>query len=386
MRAIALSLICALLVSSVSPGLAVAQSWPSQATGYGQPVGQRRQLVRPMTSQSPGSSSFNEAKTGMASGQFNGHETMPGPLLPGGAAQPGGMGLNSDYYQVHVLGQVKSPGTYRVMPSTRLDEALNIAGGIAGLGANRSVQVRRYTETKVYDIFRFKRYGELAHNPFLLDNDAIFVPYATRVAEIEGPVRSPGLYELHSKSNSVWDLVRVAGGFTAGVASHDAIRIIRYQSGAKEIVEVENNEQVLRQTAVIHGDIIVIPHVLTKGLQFDYNVTSLPADNVFYPSFNDNIFVMGAVELPGAYPYSVHYRTRDYVSMAGAGKLSRLNDAYVVTREGKKLRKRGDHALSPGDTIVIPTKHMTADNVLKWYNTVANSIITGFTLRELIRR
>src|SRR3989338_2283686 len=46
-------------------------------------------------------------------------------------------------YQVHILGEVKMPGTYRITASDRLSEVLKKAGGVDEQGSERNIEVRR---------------------------------------------------------------------------------------------------------------------------------------------------------------------------------------------------------------------------------------------------
>ncbi len=364
-----MSLFLALLMIA-EPTVIMAQE------GYGQAMGQRRQINMPMSKQET-SSSFN---------QPGGAEALQEAEMMRYGMQGGS--LMGGEYQIHLLGQVQGPGTYRFPPSTRMAEALERAGGVLQMGSQRQIELRRGREVFRYDLFRFRHSGDLSQNPFLLDNDVIFVPFSKRNVEIQGPVKSNGIFELSSREGSVQDLIKLVGGFTAGVSYETPVVIIRYEGQEKKLIEIRNNSTELSKFDLQNGDIVIIPHILTATRRFDYNVGKLPADNIFYPSFNDNVFVMGAVQLPGAYPFNQNYSLRDYVSMAGMIRGAKTSRVRVITSDGKKLRgmKLKNYELSPGDTIVVPERVVSADSVLNWYNAIATSIITGFTLRELIRR
>ncbi len=373
-RIIFVSFLAALI--AFQPALIFAQG----VAGYGQAVGQRRQQNRTLTPQTEGGS-FEDA-------------TLPSLTSRGGTApsmQPGTStgGWIEGGYQVHILGQVGSPGTYRLPASIRMAEAIaRIGGGISEQGSNRRVELRRNQQVTTYDLFLFRNRGDLSQNPFLLDNDVIYVPFSKKNVAVQGPVKKPGTYELSSRERNGWDVIQLAGGYTAGASFDQSITIIRYEGQQKKLLAIANSEEALRSCPLLNGDIIIVPHVLTGDRRFDYNVGKLPADNVFYPTFNDNVFVVGAVGLPGAFTFSPNYSLRDYVNMAGPNRVAKIKRIRVLNPEGKIIAntmKDGFH-VSPGDTIVVPEKSLTVDNVIKWYNTVANSVITGFTLRELLRR
>lgn len=380
-----LSLLMAVLLS-ISPYFLHAQSlFFDGGSQYGQAAGQRRSMVRQFSPLSPQSFYDRAENESSLSEQSRSMQQQPGMSM----SDQGGFGTTIVEYQVHVLGEVRAPGIYRVPPSTRVDEILHIAGGMLERGSHRRVEVRRDDGWQYCDLTRYRLRGDLNQNPFLLDNDVVFVPFAKDNVEIQGPVRRSGVYELVDGENDLWDLVTLAGGYTAGASFDEPMRVIRFDDGVKHLYEIPNQKSELQRFLLKDGDIAVVTHILTKNRRFDYNVSSLPADSVFYPSYNDNIFVMGAVALPGAYPFSPNYSIRDYVQMAGPMKYAKVKDVRVMTGQDRRLKhpdRAANFHLSPGDTIILPERAWTADNVIKWYNTVANSIITGFTLRELIRR
>lgn len=286
----------------------------------------------------------------------------------------GGVGL---FYQVHILGEVANPGTYRVTASTRLSEALNLAGGIMERGSQRRIQLRRRDGGgRSVDLVSFKILGSLDQNPFLLDNDVIFVPLTGKVVQIAGAVKRPGSYEL-IKERNIADLLKVAGGFESGVSEHTPIKVIRYVGGKKNLIDVENDPSALRGFELAGADVVVVPHVLTEDTQFDYNVARLPGDNpLFLPSYEERVFVLGAVENAGPYAFSPYYNIRQYLTLAGGTtKLAKLKKIRVITVDGKTIKAANNTKVNPGDTIVVPEKYMSPENVVSLVLGITTSIL-----------
>jgi protein involved in polysaccharide export with SLBB domain len=293
--------------------------------------------------------------------------------------------LDVNAYQIHILGMVSNPGTYRLPPSTRMAEAIEMAGGVNSRGSYRLIELRRNHRTiKTYDLTAFLQGGQLSQNPFLLDNDTIFVPFNQRVVSVQGPVNRVGVIEL-IRENTLLDIVRLVGGFTVGILMTDPVTLIRYENGQKAVYKVPLVDAEMAEFGIQNGDVIVFPHVLTKGRKFDYNVARLPNDNIFYPSYNDNVFIMGAVAQPGAYKFSPFYDIRQYVNMAGPMRYAAFKRIKILDINGKEIKNRIGFQVSPGDTIVVPFRAWTMDNVLKWYNTISSTIFTGFALQQLIK-
>lgn len=312
-----------------------------------------------------------------------GSSSSPVTPTPGGSGSEVLIGLEN---QVHVLGQVKSPGTYHVGSSARAAEVIAIAGGIAERGSLRSVEVRRTASASMtVDLFRFFEQGDLNANPFLQDNDVIFVPFQTKSVRIEGPVKKPGVYELAGET-TVWDIIQLAGGFTVGASQQGQVVMVRYEEEKKQTIRIANVAEELRRTPIQNGDIIVVPHIFTKGKEFDYSFPNLPTDDVFYPSYNDQIYVAGAVLKPGPYDYEGHLTAVDYMNMAGPDPVkAKTRRIRVVRPDGTEIKRVRKYTLSPGDTILVPEKKLTGNNVLTWYNTFASSLFTFVSLRSLIR-
>lgn len=289
-------------------------------------------------------------------------------------------------YQIHLLGQVENPGTYRLAPSTRLDEALSKAGAILDLGSQRRVEIRRDEGTLYCDLFKFQRFGDLKQNPFLMNNDVVFVPYIGNSVAVKGPVKSGGVYELLADEKTLWDLLKLAGGYTVGLSEKDPITVVRFENGRRKLLKTPNVQSELAQFELLNGDVVIIPHFLAENRHFDYNITDLPSDNIYLPTQKNEIYVTGAVGQPGPYQYSSASSVRDFVNMAGPTELSRLKSIYVLTADGRyvKYSKKNFH-LSPGDTIVVPKRHFTTDNTLKWYSTLTSTIFTSFALKQLLQ-
>lgn len=281
-------------------------------------------------------------------------------------------------YQVHVLGEVKKPGTYRASPSMRVTDALQMAGNIKNSGSERFVEIRKPGQARgqVLDLFAYKTLGQLSQNPYLEDNETIFIPLKKRAVQIEGPVRRPGIFELKSERN-LGQVVDLAGGFTVGVDVKQPIKIIRYGGNTdKEILEVYSDSPNMRSFEVQDGDVIVVPHKLLANHEFDYNLRQLPNDNIFYPSQEDRVFVIGAVRGPGAFDFNQYYSLRQYLTLAGGTTtMAKNRQIKVVTVDGKTFKAKDgnyDRLINPGDTIVVPEKSIPTSFYIGLLPTIAS--------------
>jgi protein involved in polysaccharide export with SLBB domain len=293
--------------------------------------------------------------------------TMPsGAGVGAGAGAGAGMGTTmgeaamvSMGYQVHVLGEVKKPGTYRVAASDRVSEILSRAGGIAENGSERQIELRRRGGGVIrVDLVAFKLFGKLDQNPYVTDNDTVFVPLRKKVIQVVGAVKRPDFYELKDEK-TLADVVELSGGFNAATAMKDPIRVIRFEEGEKQVDEISIQKDAMRNYAILNGDVVVVPNVVTKNTTFDYNVASVPGDQVFYPSYEDRVFVLGGVAVPGAYPFSPYYTLNQYISLAGGLNERGKSKFSVTTIDGKRHNAHADARVNPGDTIMVKQSWMS---------------------------
>jgi protein involved in polysaccharide export with SLBB domain len=310
------------------------------------------------------------------------YDSTSGQYLPGSSQRTTQESAYADrvslIYQVHVLGEVKRPGTYRVSPSMRVTDALQLAGNVKTIGSERFIELRKPGQHKSQnlDLFAYKTLGQLSQNPYLQDNDTIFVPLKMRAVEIEGPVRRPGIFELKNEK-SLEDIVRLAGGFTVGLDPTQPVKIVRYGGNeTKQILDVTSTPTYMESFFVQDGDVIVVPHKFLSGHEFDYNLKKLPNDNIFFPAYEDRVFVIGAVRVPGAFDFNQNYTLRQYLTLAGGTTTMAKNKKIkVITVAGQNYQaKDGDYdrVINPGDTIVVPEKSIPSSFYIGLLPTIAS--------------
>lgn len=357
MRRIIALLMAFLMVSlPVFPGLAQSSSYriPTQADqqDFGPAPSFRGGERLPV--RVPGNSQ------GFGSGTRTGIRVPPETPSIGttGSSVFGDAAMMSMGYQVHVLGEVMQPGTYRVMASDRLSEVILRAGGIAENGSERNIELRRKGGgVQHVDLLGFSLFGRLEGNPYVSDNDVIFVPLRDKVVQVVGAAKRPDIYELKNE-RTLENVIELAGGFNAAASMDKPIRIIRFKGGQKNVEEIPIQADALKSFAVQNGDVIVVPNLLTKDTEFDYNVASIPGDQIFYPSYEDRVFVLGGVAFPGAYPFSPYYMVNQYISLAGGVNDRGTNRCTVTSIDGKTRKAKANDRVNPGDTIAVKQRWM----------------------------
>lgn len=188
--------------------------------------------------------------------------------------------------QVDIMGEVKTPGSFRISPFSNVFHALYLAGGINDIGTMRNIQVlrngKRIANVDVYD-FLFK--GKDTGNIRLQEGDVIIVPPYAELVSIEGNVKRPMYYEM-KPNESLSTLIEYAGGFSADAYS-DVVRLQRQNGVENELYTIQKNSYPSYMLA--DGDVITVGTVKDR--------------------YSNKVEIKGSVNRPGLYAISDDIRT-----------------------------------------------------------------------------
>lgn len=139
--------------------------------------------------------------------------------------------------KVHILGEVRLPGTFTLSAFSTVFNALYAAGGPNDNGTMRAIKVVRnnhpIAEIDVYDLLIN---GKANLDLQLQDQDVILVaPFLAR-ATVSGEVKRPLTFELKPE-DTLEDLLDYAGGFT-DLAFKDRISISRITGNQRSVSDV----------------------------------------------------------------------------------------------------------------------------------------------------
>ena len=130
-------------------------------------------------------------------------------------------------FLVQVVDDVARPGSYPARAIERVATLITRAGGFGPNASRRRIEVKRRDGTVLTaDLLRYAITGDVKHNPYVLDGDAIRVPFQSLVASISGAVNRPGRYELVG-SCDLAELVELAGGLTPGATTGLPVQVVR---------------------------------------------------------------------------------------------------------------------------------------------------------------
>jgi polysaccharide export outer membrane protein len=150
--------------------------------------------------------------------------------------------------KIHIVGEVRTPGTYALSGDMRLVEVLALAGSSTAMASGEVVIVHESTDSERVDLRELEN-GDLSRNVLLMSGDTIFVQRAESVY-VFGQVRNPGAYPFRQKKTTVLQALSLAGGVTDR-GSTTRIQIVRIVDGEKKELRVEMDDLVEPRDTII---------------------------------------------------------------------------------------------------------------------------------------
>jgi protein involved in polysaccharide export with SLBB domain len=215
--------------------------------------------------------------------------------------------------KVHILNEVRLPGTFTLSAFSTVFNALYAAGGPSDKGTLRAIQLirnnKKIAEIDVYDLLIN---GTANLDVQLQDQDVILVnPYLARV-KMMGEVKRPLVFEVTPEDN-LEDVLRFAGGFT-DLAFKDRISISRITGNQRSISDVYSNQ--LGLFNLKGGDEISVYRIIDR--------------------YSNRVQIKGAVFRPGIFSLTEGLTLTQLIKNADGLK----GDAY--TQRASILRTKGD--------------------------------------------
>lgn len=310
---------------------------------------------------------------------------------------------------VNIVGEVDKPGTYSLTALNNAFHALVAAGGPTEIGSLRNVKIYRAGEViETIDFYKFFINPEDFKIAFLQDGDFLIVPAALNLVSTSGSFKRVMNFEI-LPNESVQNLVDLSGGFS-GDSYDKKIKIFRNTDQEKIIIDIESknfssvnlsdgdsvyadfkdgelNKYVDISGAFAQpgkygytddmtlGDLISLAggikgrfpdkEVLLSRLKEDgnYQIFRIPLDNKIssfklqvsdYVSLSSreqdleqrNIKIIGAVNNPGEYKYSLGMTLDDALKISGGILEKGDNDRIEITRRRIKTNDNGSLELN----------------------------------------
>lgn len=220
--------------------------------------------------------------------------------------------------QVNILGEVNTPGTYRLSPFANVFNAIYHSGGVSPIGSLRNVSIRRNGKViATVDLYEYIFGGKDSSGIHLREGDVVIVPAYSALVELTGSVKRPMFYEMKEGENLA-EALSYAGGF-ADDAYTDMVTVIRNTGKEKEVFNVSAYD--FGTFRLKDGD------ELTIGKNLD--------------RFANRIQISGKVLRPGDFALNSNMSTlRGLIEQAGGLAEDAYADRALIFREGPDLRRQ----------------------------------------------
>lgn len=218
--------------------------------------------------------------------------------------------------QVDILGEVATPGTFRMSPFSSVFHALYLSGGINDIGSLRNIQVLRNNKKVAgVDIYEYLFNGKTNGNIRLQEGDVIIVPPYEQLVSIDGNVKRPMYYEI-KPDETIKTILDYAGGFT-GDAYSGMVRLERQSGTENELYNIERGE--FGSYRLKDGDMITVGTILDR--------------------YANRVELKGAVYRPGMFAIGRDIRTvSDLIRKADGLTDNAYDDRALLYREGPDMQ------------------------------------------------
>ncbi|MDR0670454.1 MAG: SLBB domain-containing protein [Treponema sp.] len=270
-------------------------------------------------------------------------------------------------FKVRVKGEVRTAAEVSAWALTRLSSLSEYA---TSYGSLREVSVTSSNGTmKTYDLYRARRMGDIAQDPYLRPNDVITFNRVQRQVTLSGAVERPGTYQL-LPGEHLKELIEVYGNGFTPFAETAWIGLIRYVNTQDKV----GNKVYLTEDALEEN----------YPLE-DYDVVDVPSTASGRPV----LFVEGAVGVPDEGQLTASNRItirfepgEDYGSLVRRNPdwfsaVSDTEGAYII-RANRRIsvnlnlllynaESRSPHYVEPNDVLIIPFR--------QYFVTVSGAVI-----------
>jgi len=150
--------------------------------------------------------------------------------------------------KIHIVGEVRTPGTYPISGDMRLVEVLALAGSTTPMASGEVLILHESNESVRADLRELEN-GDASQNVRLVNGDTLFVQRAESVY-VFGEVRNPGAYPFRQKKTTVLQALSLAGGVTER-GSTTRIQIVRLVDGKKKEIAAQLDDFVEPRDTIV---------------------------------------------------------------------------------------------------------------------------------------
>ena len=247
---------------------------------------------------------------------------------------------------IYVVGQARRPGSYTLSSLSTLSSALFASGGPNNNGSMRRVQLKRANQIVAsFDLYQFLSQGMTLGDVRLIDGDVLVIPPALGFVGLMGKLNTQAVFELKSDSETLDELLKVAGGLA--ITTNPLMATLeRLDTGLKQprsVVSLNLNDKGL-STNLKKGDVI--------------NFYSITTD------LSNAVTLRGNVSQPMRMPWSSGLRVHDLIPSREVlmTKESVRQQNEVLFDANQRERTQREREKIPLDLLIDPTQQAIPRN------------------------
>jgi protein involved in polysaccharide export with SLBB domain len=216
-------------------------------------------------------------------------------------------------FRVYVSGSVASPGPVEALGGSRVSDILRLEDLKPGASTRNILVKHRDGTQELADLERVLRTGDHARDTWLMDGDAIVVPWLAEYIHVSGAVLSPGMVEYRA-DDSLSTALRLAGGLSPNAAPGTG-QWIHWTGASAETLAFDAHAVAAGRFdgALAHSD-----RVFVRGVP-GYRLTG-------------EVRVEGDVARPGGYPVEPGGTRLSAILTAAGGLLSSADSSGILIR------------------------------------------------------
>jgi protein involved in polysaccharide export with SLBB domain len=264
--------------------------------------------------------------------------------------------------RVENAGEVHRPGTYELLANEQLRELVESYGdGLTGNSDVSRVRIQRMAGDRARILYMSLAEG-YQQGTRIENGDVITIPGLTEslpVVSFEGAViqqattavAAPGAAEA-AEAGVTPEYHRIIYTFKEGEALSDALRAIR--ASIAPLADLSSGSVLREGTA--EPIVVDLRELLAKSVS-PSDMVLKANDRIVIPYLRFSVFVSGAVENPGTYPYAPGRTYHYYVTLAG-GSTQDAPDKIYITDVNGKMRDKKEAIQSEDRIFLIPADVM----------------------------
>lgn len=312
---------------------------------------------------------------------------------------------------VYIEGEVARPGRYPLYADMSIQDLIFLAGSFNRSASTLQAELARFNSRGQVSLETIPLALSITSSRTLQEDDRVYIRRIPewqlhRTVVLEGEIQFPGEYVLADRSETLYQILNRAGGFTSHAFPTGTVLERKSIGRSLERLRVPKLLERSNPMAVdslgnlyteVHFEyepeavnrIIVDMNTILSSDGRIGDVVLEPGDRIYVPSVPSGISVMGAVGANGTIKFSPGMKVKDYIERAGnftpqsdKGNTRLIRASGEVYAGGGILGKR----VNQGDVIVVPSKIEKESNWLKTFTTAITATTGVLTTVLLIEK